>query len=153
MEDTTAPIIQSVRTRKVLSHLQAAERQWLAAFIAVQHVRTRHHLELQADLNKQIADALRETGTEPNSVKTFRELKESESHQSTIGDVPRVAFTLLPHILNKTWILLSAAPETEFWIGDHPVVLANNMNPGTASEGLSDSGFEGSKFTYRSAAN
>jgi hypothetical protein len=76
LEDTTAPIIQSVRTRKVLSHLQAAERQWLAAFIAVQHVRTRHHLELQADLNKQIADALRETGTEPNSVKTFRELTE-----------------------------------------------------------------------------
>jgi hypothetical protein len=137
LEEATAPIIQSLRARKTLNHLQTAERQWLAAFIAVQHVRTRHHRELSANINQQIADAIREMGTEPNSVENFRELTDAEIHEFTISDVPRLAFTLLPHILDKSWVLLAAAPGTEFWIGDHPVVLANNMNPGDGITGTS----------------
>jgi Protein of unknown function (DUF4238) len=130
LEEATAPIIQALRARKTLNHLQIGERQWLAAFIAVQHVRTRHHRELSADINKQMADAIREMGTEPNSVKNFRELTDAEAREFAISDVPRLAFTLLPHILDKSWVLLAAAPGTEVWIGDHPVVLANNINPG-----------------------
>jgi uncharacterized protein DUF4238 len=135
LEEATAPIIRSVRTQKTLNHLKTAERQWLAAFIAVQHVRTRHHRESWGDINKQMADALREMGAEPNSVENFRELTQSEIRETSIGDVPRLAFTLLPHILNKSWILLAAAPGTDFWIGDHPVVLENNMNPGDGIRG------------------
>ena len=135
LEEATAPIIRSVCSHKTIRHLKAPERQWLAAFIAVQHVRTRQHRESWADINKQMADVIRETGTEPNSVENFRELTESEIREFTIGDVPRLAFALLPHILDKSWILLSAAPGAEFWIGDHPVVLANNMNPGDGISG------------------
>src|SRR5437588_4613098 len=40
LEDVSAPIIQSLRTKRTLSHLRDAEIQWLAGFIAVQQVRT-----------------------------------------------------------------------------------------------------------------
>src|ERR1700721_695045 len=93
LEEATAQIIQSLPARKTLNPLQAAERQWLAAFVAVQHVRTRHHRELSANINQQIADIIRETGTEPNSVENFRELTDAEIHEFTINDVPRLAFT------------------------------------------------------------
>jgi len=130
LEDTSAPIIQSIRKKRVLSLLQDDERQWLAGFIAVQQVRTLHHRALFADINAQMADAIREMGTDPNSVRNFRELSESENREVANSEIVPVSFELLPHILNKSWILFSAAPGTQFWIGDHPVTRANNMNPG-----------------------
>jgi Protein of unknown function (DUF4238) len=130
LEDTSAPIIQSIRMKRVLTHLQKDEIQWLAAFIAVQHVRTLHHRALFADMNAQMADAIREMGTDPNTVKNFREWTESEYREFANAEVARTSFVLLPYILNKAWILCSAAPGNEFWIGDHPVTLDNNMNPG-----------------------
>ena len=55
----------AVRTKRTLSHLQEAEIQWLAGFIAVQQVRTLHHRAVFSDINKQMADVLREMGTVP----------------------------------------------------------------------------------------
>ena len=130
LEDTSAPIIQSIRTKRTLTHLRKDEIHWLASSIAVQRVRTLHHRALFADLNKQMADAIREMGTEPNTVKNFREFTESENRELANSEVARVSFKLLPNILNKAWILCSAPSGNEFWIGDHPVTLDNNMNPG-----------------------
>jgi uncharacterized protein DUF4238 len=143
LEDTSAPIIQSVRTKRILTHLQDAKIQWLAGFIAVQQVRTLHHRAVSADMNAQLADVLREMGTDPNSVRNFRELSDSETREQTNSYIPRLSFTLLPYILNKAWILFSAAPGSEFWIGDHPVTLANNMNPGNGLRGTVGFGVPG----------
>jgi hypothetical protein len=143
LEDATAPIIRSICARRTVCHLQTKERRRLAAFIAVQQVRTRQYRELMADLNKQIADVIRETGTEPNSVKDFRELTEPEVQDVTVGDLPDLAFTLVPHILDKDWVLLDAGHGGEFWIGDHPVVLANDMNPGDGIRGTLGFGVNG----------
>src|SRR3954471_23118639 len=33
LEDASAPIIQSIRTKRILTHLEKDEFQWLAAFI------------------------------------------------------------------------------------------------------------------------
>jgi Protein of unknown function (DUF4238) len=135
LEEMSAPIIESVRTKRTLSHLQDAEIQWLAGFIAVQQVRTLHHRAVSADINKQLADALREMGAEPNSVQNFRELTDSEIREQTNAGIRGISLDLLPHILNKDWILFSAVSGSEFWIGDHPVALANNMNPGDGVRG------------------
>ena len=135
LEEMSAPIIQSIRTRRTLSHLQDAEIRWLASFIAVQQVRTLHHRSIASDINKQLADALREMGTEPNSVRNFRELTESEIREQANASVRRLSLDLLPHVLSKNWILFSACSGSEFWIGDHPVTLANNLNPGKGVRG------------------
>lgn len=130
LEGNVGPVVRSIRTRRTLHHLVEEERQWLAAFIAVQHVRTRRHREVWADINRKMAAMIREMGTEPNSVANFREFTGEEARELSVGDVPRAAFTLIPHILSKSWLLLAAPTGTEFWIGDHPIMLANNMNPG-----------------------
>jgi hypothetical protein len=135
LEDATAPIIRSIRARRTLNHLLPAERKWIASFVAVQHVRTRQHREISGDVNKQIADVLREMGADPNKVENFRELTDAEIRDTSIADIPHSAFTLLPHLLDKVWILLAASPDTTFWIGDHPIVLANNINPGDGIRG------------------
>jgi hypothetical protein len=119
LEDNSAPIIQSIRAKRILTHLQQDETQWLAAFIAVQHVRTLHHRAVFADINAQLADALREMGTAPNSVQSFRELTDSENRDEANSDVVRTSAMLLPYILGKAWILLSAAPNEEFWTGEN----------------------------------
>lgn len=130
LEETCAPIIQSVRTKRTLRHLQKAETEWLAAFVAVQHLRTLHHRALFGDIIAQMADAIRASGANPNDAENFRELSDSEIREETNSEIPRLGFMLLPHILSKNWILCSAADGSEFWIGDHPVSLANNTNPG-----------------------
>jgi len=135
LEEHTAPVITSIRGRKTLDHLHPGERKWIASFIAIQHLRTRRHREFWGDMNKQMADALRETGAEPNEVKNFRELTAEEVRRNAITDMPGLAFELLPHLLNKAWILLSAPQGTSFWIGDHPVALSNTINPGDGVRG------------------
>jgi hypothetical protein len=70
-------------------------------------------------------------------------LSDPEIREQTNSDIPRLSFTLLPYILNKVWILFSAAPGSEFWIGDHPVTLANNMNPGDGLRGTLGFGVQG----------
>ena len=82
-----------------------------------------------------MADAIRAMGTDPNSVKNFRELSHAENREATNSEIAPLAFKLLPYIHNKSWILFLVAPGAEFWIGDHPVTLANNMNPGDGLRG------------------
>jgi hypothetical protein len=135
LEKMSAPIVQSVRAKRTLTHLPDAEIQWIAGFIAVQQVRTLHHRAVSADINKQLADALREMGTEPNSVRNFHESTDSEIREQTNANIRGLSLDLLPHILNKDWILFSADSGTEFWIGDHPVSRANNLNPGDGLRG------------------
>lgn len=135
LEEQTAPVIKSIRSRRVLNHLRPTERKWIASFVAVQHLRTLRHRESWGDLNRQMADVLREMGADPNKVENFRELTGAELRRDSIADIPHFAFVLLPHLLDKAWILLSVAPGTNFWIGDHPVVLANNINPGDGIRG------------------
>ena len=65
-------------------------------------------------------------------MKNFREFTDSENREQTNDNIRGLSFDLLPHILNKDWMLFSAGSAGEFWIGDHPVALANNVNPGTA---------------------
>jgi len=143
LEEMSAPIIQSVRTNKTLNHLHTDDIQWLAGFIAVQQVRTAHHRAFSANLNTLLADTLREMGTDPDSVKNFRELTDSEIHDQANADIQKSSLELLPYILNKDWILFSAAPGSEFWIGDHPVALANNLNPGDGLRGTIGFGVQG----------
>ena len=143
VEEMSAPIIQSVRTRKTLSHMQEFEIQWLAGFIAVQQVRTAQHRAVSADIIKKLSDAIRETGAEPNSLQNFRELTDSEIRDETNAGIRSSSFALLPHILSKDWVLFSAPPGSAFWIGDHPVVLANNMNPGDGMRGTLGFGVPG----------
>jgi hypothetical protein len=143
VEEISAPIIQSICTKRILRHLQDAEIQSLGGFIAVQQVRTLHHRSVSADINKQLADVLREMGAEPNSVKNFREFTDSENREQTNDTIRGLSFDLLPYILNKDWMLFSAGSGSEFWIGDHPVVLANNMNPGDGLRGTLGFGVPG----------
>ena len=143
LERMSAPIVQSVRTKRTLRHLSDPEIQWLAGFIAVQQVRTLHHRAVSADINKQLADVLRQMGADPNSVQNFRELTDSEVREQTNANIPEISFDLMPYVVNKDWLLFSATPGTEFWIGDHPVALANNLNPGDGLRGTLGFGVPG----------
>jgi hypothetical protein len=143
LEEIPPPIVQSVRAKRTLCHLSDPEIQWLAGFIAVQQVRTLHHRAVYADINKQLADVLRQMGADPNSVQNFRELTDSEVREQTNANIPETSFNLLPYVLNKDWLLFSATSGSEFLIGDHPVALANNLNPGDGLRGTLGFGVQG----------
>ena len=64
-------------------------------------MRTLHHRAVFSDINKQMADVLREMGTEPNSVKNFREFTDSENREQTNDNIRVLSFDLLPHILTR----------------------------------------------------
>ena len=74
LEIIAAPIILTIRDKRTLSHLTEENVQWLAAFVAVQEVRTLHNRAVMGSIVGQMADALRGMGIEPNSVQNFREL-------------------------------------------------------------------------------
>lgn len=143
LEEMCAPIIQSVRTRRSFRHLPDAEIQWLAGFVAVQQVRTAHHRAVFAHVNTLFAELIREAGFDPENVEGFHELSRSAVREHTNSEIRPLSFKLLRHIFKKDWILFSAAAGSEFWIGDHPVTLANNMNPGDGLRGTLGFGVKG----------
>jgi|SRR5581483_3606080 len=135
LEHAAAPIIESVRTRCALQKLGAAERQWVAAFVAVQIVRTRQHREQWAHLVREVTQTLVEMGADLKNVEGFQPMTDEQIRHESIAGIPSSAFKLLPHILDKAWLLFSAPRAHPFWIGDHPVTLANNLNPGDGIRG------------------
>jgi len=144
LEEWSAPIIQSIRAKKTLRHLGEAEKRWLASFVAVQQVRTVHQRAVLDHINKSLVNVLRETGADPNSlVEGFHEMTDFEVREHTNASMKGLAFDLLPYVLKKDWILFSAAHSTEFWIADHPVTLANNLNPGDGFRGTLGFGVPG----------
>lgn len=135
VESDATPTIDTMRRTGCLKWMTLQQRVVTAAFLIVQHLRTRAYQQRWADLDKQMTEALRAMGAEPNNVQNFKPLSATELRDFFIESIPGHARQFVPYLLDKSWILLRAVAPDYFIISDNPVTLANNLNPGDGVRG------------------
>lgn len=131
LEGRVAKVVRTLRTGRILADLSEEDLAFLAVFLVVQFLRTRLFREQFADLDKQIAESLRDRGVDPHEVSNYRPIKdEEELKHASMSLLRNMAEQLLPVVLNKGWVLVRTSKRQPFLIGDHPVALHNERTFG-----------------------
>ena len=110
----------------------------LALFIGTQMLRVTQHV----DTIFQITELIRKKwgalpGMPDNEMDSRKQAREAMVQSLDI------AFDLLPDLLNKTWLLFRACPNSAFYISDNPVAMHNiHRNPWRGSLGVAVKGIE-----------
>lgn len=133
IEDATAPIIAEIRKHKTLRGLDEYQRIWLTGLTALQLVRTKGFSERSQDMMRQITDAVTQMSGGKLSGKIREQLGLDEAgtgHEKTMATILGLARDAVDELMKKMVVLFRSDGSESFWIGDSPVALQNNVNPG-----------------------
>lgn len=140
IEGQMSPVLARLVRDQRLADLTNEVRFTIASFCAVQFIRTQAFRDRIKDVNEGVAEALRKRGIDPSEVSNFKTLSEDEIKSFSLdmlADAPR---KYGPHFLSKFWHLVGSTAEDPFHVGDHPVVLDNDVVSGRGSLGLASLG-------------
>lgn len=131
LEANTSGIIKKLVTERSIRTLDEHEVAILAAFLAVQFVRTKEHRLRFEHLGELFAQKLRDMGASEDNIgeltKSSTGLPEGKliGFRSIIG-----AKEFVPHFLNKVWVLFETSHKHPFYISDNPITLHNEQDHG-----------------------
>jgi hypothetical protein len=125
LEGRGAELITAIGDREQIGFLSDGDRAVLAAFVLAQNMRTRQFLETVHEGGIALAAAL--DRMEPGTSKAMGFSADRERSRVLALDLLKRSGDFIPHILEKAWGLYEAPPEHPFWIGDHPIVMENNV--------------------------
>jgi len=141
LEAQVSPILARLVESQKLAELTKEDRFTIAAFCATQFLRTQSFRDRIKDLNEGVAEALRTRGIAPTDVSNFKMLSDDEIKafsMEMLADAPR---KYGPHFLAKHWHLVGTTADDPFHLGDHPVVLDNDVyGPARGALGLGSPG-------------
>jgi hypothetical protein len=129
LESKAGPIIDGIRKARSVAGLSEADAVTLALFAMVQHQRTVNFRAKVGQMNADMAAWLRKLGHDPNTVKGFKEFDDEELRAFSLFSVAR-AHELVPHLLDKAWLLFARSPSKTFYIGDNPIAMQNHKDFG-----------------------
>jgi hypothetical protein len=130
VETEAGAVIVDIRRRGNLKHLTPTDREWLAAFIAIQIVRTKRQLTFRGDLAETVASALRTRGADPSEIPGFDEFDQDQLRAGFLDGIPSLSGKLFPYLNEKSIVLFISDRLNPCWISDHPAVRYNSLNPG-----------------------
>lgn len=138
LEAQVAPMLAKVARDRSVAKLTGMERAGIAAFCAVQFVRTPSFREHVRSLNEAVVQAFEEKGIAPEEMPGVRRWTKDEVDEFALTELPDAALKYGPHFLNKHWYLIEGTADDPFHLGDHPVVRANDFGgpPGLGSPGV-----------------
>ena len=144
LEGKAAPIVQTILRVRQLGFLSEEQRHTLALFVVSQMLRTDAQRQKYKHLNDMLCEAIKRMGGDPDNVEGFKPLSDEEARRESILMLPKLALDLLPHVLNKTWVLYSAPLSEQYYASDNPVVMHNttNQNPYRGTLGVAVEGIE-----------
>jgi hypothetical protein len=139
IEARLGPTLTRLVREENLANLTQADRYTIASFCAVQMLRTQVFRDRIKDFTDGVAEALRKRGIDPSHVSNFKVLSDDEIKTFSMGmlaDAPKYE----PHFLSKHWHLVGSTPDDPFHVGDHPIVLDNDLRQGPGTLGLASPG-------------
>lgn len=140
IEGMLSPIlVRLVRERK-LATLTKEDRFTIASFCAVQLLRTQGFRDRIMDLNEGVGKALRRRGIDPSKVSNFKALSKEEIKAFSMDMLAEAPRKYGLHFLSKYWHLIGSTPDDPFHVGDHPIVVDNDVRKGPGSLGLASQG-------------
>jgi hypothetical protein len=125
IESRAAELISEIEEREQIGFLTEQDRVELSAFVIAQSMRTRQFLETVHEGGIALAAAL--DRRHPGTSKSMGFSVDRERSRVLALDLLKRSSDFIPHILAKAWSLYEAEPTHPFWIGDHPVVMENNV--------------------------
>ena len=121
------------------------ERGTLAVFLAVQMVRTRAVLEMNADIFGRMKSWLDEQGVARDFFAPDPHVGEGENAQKALmaRQIANAHRDYAPVLLEKVWLLLRTDVRSPFLMGDHPIALFNDVErPGRGNLGIAVEGIQ-----------
>lgn len=140
IEGMLSPILARLVRDQKLAALTKEDRFTIASFCAVQLLRTQGFRDRIKDLNEGVAEALRKRGIDPSEVSNFKMLSDEEIKAFSMDMLAEAPRKYGPLFLSKYWHLIGSTPDDPFHVGDHPVVVDNDVRSGPGSLGLASPG-------------
>jgi hypothetical protein len=131
VEALAAPVLRQVITERSLAGLSYEQRAALMVFAALQRVRGVSTRASMINLDEQIRARLTAEGQDPDIIPQLRGGGDPEQGKlSALMLVGRNLGEFARSFADKTMLLIAAAPEQTFLLGDTPVTLANQTDTG-----------------------
>jgi uncharacterized protein DUF4238 len=127
LETNTSAIVKKLTIQKTVK-LNEEERLILAAFLAVQFVRTREQRLRFEYMGKAVAQKLQEMAG-PAADEFTKSIHPFDSKVFGLKSVLN-AKEFVPHFLNKTWLLFETKSSHPFFTSDNPVTLYKDVDLG-----------------------
>lgn len=140
LEGILSPILVRLVRDQKLPALTKEDRFTIASFCAVQMLRTQGFRDRIKDLNEGVAEALSKRGIDPSEVSNFKTLSDEEIKAFSMDMLAEAPRKYGPHFLSKYWHLIGSTSDDPFHVGDHPVVVDNDLGRGPGSLGLASPG-------------
>lgn len=128
LEAAASSVVASLVNSLNLSKVNRADRFTLAAFMAVQFVRTKEHRLRFDHLTDQIAERLKADGTPEEQIQALiGDATEDDSKHHGFASVLD-AHQYVAYFLNKAWCIFQAPAQHPFYISDNPIALHNQLS-------------------------
>lgn len=129
-ETKAAPIIDKIISNRSISCLTEDEKVILAAFTAVQNVRTFGEFKKINHLMQALASKLEIMGATKSQVEEQLGDEDSAERKNTFLQMILDQKAVIPHLMNKDLILYETDKENPYYISDNPVTLHNDIDMG-----------------------
>jgi hypothetical protein len=140
VEALLSPILARLLREQKLATLSNEDRFTIASFSAIQMVRTQAFRDRIKDLDEGVAEALLKRGIDPSEVSNFKMFSEEEIKAFSLDVLANAPRKYAPHFLSKFWHLIGTTRDDPFYVGDHPVVVDNDLRRGPGTLGLASPG-------------
>jgi hypothetical protein len=143
MESAASNFVKKIIDARSICVLSDQERKMIALFAAVQLLRTDAQRKQLKSMIDKVYSALLRMGADPNKVQGFEFLDEEQTRTQSILSLREIAAELMPHFLDKSWVLYSTTKDNPFYISDNPIAMFNsNQDPLRGTFGLRVPGIE-----------
>ncbi|HDS1549228.1 DUF4238 domain-containing protein [Stenotrophomonas sepilia] len=134
IESQAKPIMERILHDDSVGAIPAQGRALLAAFLAIQFVRTRAFRMQWEDMRRLLREKIESMGDHvvPGSQAEalIRPQTENEIKIDTARMILQAPTDLGPHFLSKVWFLAKTTKTHPFMIGDNPIALQNHIDMG-----------------------
>jgi len=132
IESQAKPIMERILQDDSVGAIPAQGRALLAAFLAIQFVRTRAFRMQWEDMRRLLREKIESMGDHVASGSQaealIRPQTENEIKIDTARMILKAPTDFGPHFLNKVWFLAKTTKTHPFMIGDNPVALQNHID-------------------------
>ena len=125
IESSTSPIIKKIVNTKSIGWLTGNERTAIAAFTVLQRARSYNELKTINELMDAFSEKLVTVGASSKQIEKEK-VNTPEGRKNFYLQIIVEQLELVPHILNKKWILYETTKKDPFIISDNPVTLHND---------------------------
>lgn len=129
VEELAKDAIKKIRSARSVRDLGDEEKASIAAFVTVQLLRTNAQRRQFRHVNDLFRDAIIQRGGDPNNLRNFKVLDDTEARIVHMQLIPDLARDLAPHLINKSWLLYSAPQSHSLYIVGQPCCDSQYREP------------------------